>query len=142
MLAINRQHLHAVFAGLAHDDFARHHEDLFRGDGNIFAGANGRQRRLQSRGAHDSYQHDVGPGNVASLTKPSAPEKTSAAGRANRATVRLCRVGDGDGLGPVLPRLFQKEIDVVPGRQTEQTEPVRQILDHFDGAGADGAGAA
>jgi len=60
VLAVHRQHPDAVLAGLGHHDFAGHHENFLRCHGNVFAGADGGQSRLQPGSADDGDQHDVG----------------------------------------------------------------------------------
>jgi len=42
----------------------------------------------------------------------------------------------------MLERLFEEEIDVVPGGQSNQPNIVGKILRHLDGAGPNRAGAA
>ena len=76
MLAVHRQHPHAVFARLAHDDFAGHDEDFLGGDGDVLAGADGRQRGCKPAVPTMAMSTMSAAGRVASLIKPSAPENT------------------------------------------------------------------
>ena len=46
MLAVYRQNLNPVGLGLAHDDFASHHQDFLGGDRDVLAGSDGGQGGL------------------------------------------------------------------------------------------------
>src|SRR5262249_25610929 len=52
------------------------------------------------------------------------------------------RVGNRNRFRLMFASLFEQEFDVVPGGKAKQTHSVRQILSHFDSAGANGTGAA
>ena len=54
----------------------------------------------------------------------------------------LRRIADGNRLRPMLASLLEQQLDIVPRRQAEQANVVRQIIGHLDRAGADGTGAA
>ena len=141
MLAVHRQHAHAMFARLAHHDFTGHDEDFLRGDGNVLARANGGQRRFQSRCADDGDEH-----NVRRRQRGQFDQTVFAGINPHRHPPNifqftgLLRIADGNRFGPVFARLFEQQFGIVAGGQPEQPDAVRQILSHLDGAGADGAG--
>ena len=81
MLAVHGQDTHAVFLGFAHHDFAGHDQDFFGGDGDVFARAYVRWRRIRGYAeawvvrvagnlAIDAWRRRI----VASLISPSGPE--------------------------------------------------------------------
>ena len=77
MLAIDGQDFDAAFAGFGHDDFSGHDQNFFGSYGNVFAGANRRQGRLQSGDAHNGNQDDVRRLSiVANSINPSWPQLT------------------------------------------------------------------
>src|SRR5687768_3162010 len=51
MLTVHRQHPYAMLRGFAHDDLTGHDQDFLGSDGDVFAGANSRQRGPQASGA-------------------------------------------------------------------------------------------
>ena len=59
MFAVDRQHVHAVFSCLGHDDFAGHDEDFLGGHGDVLPSPNRSECRLQSGSADDGDQHNV-----------------------------------------------------------------------------------
>ena len=61
MFAVHGQHAHAVFARLAHHDFAGHDQDFLGRDGDVLARANRRQRRLQARPCRQSRSKQCPP---------------------------------------------------------------------------------
>ena len=143
VLAVHREHAHAVFARLAHHDFAGHDENFLGGDGDVLAGANRGERGLQSGRADNRNQNDVRRRQRRQLDQAFRAGKNL--GRNAKPVLhflRLRRIGDGNGLGPVLARLLEQQFGIVARGEAEQADSIRQILRHLDGAGADGAGAA
>ena len=53
VLAVDGEHFHAMFARFAHDDFARHDQNFFGGNGDIFARANRGQGGFEPSSADD-----------------------------------------------------------------------------------------
>ena len=74
MFAIDGEHFHAMFARFVHDSLAGHDQDFFRSDGDVFAGANRRERGLQSGRPNNRDQHDFRLRQSGELNKPSSPE--------------------------------------------------------------------
>ena len=138
VFAVHGQHVDAVLARLAHDDFAGHDQDFLGSDGNVFAGANRGQRRGQARRADDGDQHNVRSGQGGELHETlGAGEDLGACAQGVAQFTGLGRVGDANRLRPMLAGLLQQRLHVVARPQPEQADAVRQILGHFDGAGAD-----
>ena len=62
VLAIDGEEFDAALGGGGGDDFASHDEDFLGGDGEVFAGFNGGERGVESGGADDGDEDDVGTG--------------------------------------------------------------------------------
>jgi len=143
MLAIHRQHAHPMDAGLVHDDFSGHHQDFLGGHGNVLARPDGRERRLQSRRAHNGDQHNIGGGQGGQFQQAfRARMNLHIAAQRRLQFTRFRRIADRDDFRPVPPRLFQQQGGVITRRQAHQPDLIGQIFRHFYRAGADGTGAA
>ena len=83
-------------------------------------------------------------GKVASLIKPFVARNKPGVDVPSASCSSAAFAGSvmRNGFRPMFARLFEQQLDIVPGGQTEQPDLVGQILGHFDGAGADRAGAA
>ncbi len=143
VLAVHGQDAHAVFPRLVHHDFAGHDEDFLRGHGDVFPGANRRQRRLQPRRADDGDQHDVGLRQRGQFHQAFRAGKNFARGAESRAKfLGLGGIVDGDSGGLMLACLVEQQFGIVTRRQGNQPDALGQIFRHLYRAGADGAGAA
>src|ERR1035441_8493372 len=143
VLAVHGQHLHAMLASFAHDNFARHDEDFLGGHGNVFARANSGERRLQAGRAHDGDQHNVRRGEGGELEQAFGAGM-DLSGRPERVAqlLGLRRGSNGNPGGPVFAGLLQEQFHIIARAKPKQADLIRQVLDYLDGAGADGAGAA
>ena len=138
VLAIHRQHAHAVLARLAHDDFAGHDQDLLGCHRDVFAGANGRQRRMQSRSAHDRDQDDVSRGQRGQLQQSFGAGSTrSRVPSTSASSLALAGSEMEIAAGRCLRVCSSNNSGIITRRQPEQTYAVGQIFSHLDGAGAD-----
>ena len=142
VLAVHRQHADAVFAGLSHHDFTGHHENFLRRHGDVLAGADRGQGRLQPGGADDGDQHDVGAWQRGQLD-----QSLVAGGHADAVELwaefgGLFRRANGDQLGAKLQRLACEEFRVAARSEADEADVARQIPGHHGGAGADRTGAA
>src|SRR6266404_1390770 len=138
VLAIHRQNADALLAGFAHDQRAGHHQDFFGSDSDVFAGADRSQRRLQAGSADDRNHDNVGAGESGQLHQAFRPRKNLGAGAQSVAKfLSFGGIDNGNGFRAVLAGLFDEHLEVVPGAEGKQTNPVRQILSDFYSAGAD-----
>ena len=141
MLGVHRKDLHAVLAGLRHDDGSRGDERLFIGKGDVFTGPDGGQRgpepaEAHHRGDDDVHAlscHQVAGGIDAGVHFRGVPDE----GVPHRIVFRHVtddRVRNGKLVG-----LFRKERGVASRRDDFHLEPVRMLPDHVQRLAADGS---
>ena len=125
MLAVHGQDVDSVLFGLAHDDLAGHDQDFLAGQGDVFACADGGQRRFEAGRANDGNQDDISFGQSGQF------DQTFFAAIDFRRITQLLfqqlrvRFGlDADGFGMETAGLFQQQFDVIAGTQSHDLETV------------------
>jgi hypothetical protein len=144
MLAVHRQHAHAVFAASL----------ITVSPAMTRISLDATAMSLPARIAASAGCNPAVPtmamstmsasGCVASFNQPFRTGINLAI-RAECAAQFIClgRIIDGNRDRPMLARLLdQQQLGIIARRQSDQPDAIRQILRHLDGAGADGAGAA
>jgi hypothetical protein len=141
MLAVHRQHAHAVFARLAHDDFPAMTRISLEATAMSLPARMAARAGLQSGGADDGDEHDVRRRQRGQLEQTFLA-RINAGGSAQRVFqfARLGRIAQWRWLRAGAGAFASGAIRVVAGGQADQADLVRQILGHLEGARADGTG--
>ena len=84
VFAVDRQQPDAVGARLRHDELAGHHQDLLRGEGEILARGQRRQRGSQPDGADHGHEHQVGLRQLRQIDQAAKSTVELRAGRKRR----------------------------------------------------------
>jgi len=143
MFAVHGEDADAMFARFVHHDFAGHDKNFFRSDRDIFAGANRGESGAETGSADDGNEDDVRARHGGKFD-----ETVGAGGDISRATqfvaqlLRLGRVDNGNGFGPVLAGLFEEKFKIISCAEADEANAVREVLGDLDRAGADRACAA
>ena len=140
MLAVDGQDAAPHPRGRGHDLLPGHDEDLLARHGEILVGFQRLQGRLQTRGADDGDQHDVGFRQSCQLFQPRVAMQDGVVGQ-------LGSKGRGGGFiagaelrGGELPGQLQQTGRVVPTGKADDLDLLRQGPGDAHRALADGAG--
>ena len=103
----------------------------------------GSERGLQSGGADNGYEDNVRRRQRCEFEQTlTAREHFGGSAESLPQIVRVGRVVDRDGFGPMLQRLFGKQFGITTRSETDETNTIGKVFGHFECAGANGAGAA
>ena len=143
MLRVDRQHLHALAPRRGHHGFARHHEDLLRGHGDVLARLDRREGGFEAGDSDDGDENEVGLGQGREFDEARFAAVEGHLVREGRAdAIQPGRVVEATLLNPELGHLCGEGVGAAVRGESDELHAPGQIAGDLEGTLADRSGRA